>query len=235
MTAAAWMIERCSMSKLIKIDFVSDVSCPWCVIGLKSLEAALSHLAGEVEADIHFQPFELNPQMSAEGEDVAEHIARKYGSSTAQLAQTQEAITSRGAQLGFDFRFGKRSRIYNTFDAHRLLHWAEGSGRQKALKEALFTAYFSEGRDPSDHRVLEEEAAKAGLDRARARQILDSNEYADEVRAREQWYLNQGIHAVPAVIMNDRYLVQGGQPVEAFERALRQVADEMSVRPPARP
>jgi predicted DsbA family dithiol-disulfide isomerase len=219
------------MSSPIRIDFVSDVSCPWCVIGLKSLEAALSHLAGKVEADIHFQPFELNPQMSAEGEDIAEHIARKYGSSSAQLAQTQESIRARGAELGFEFRFAKRSRIYNTFDAHRLLHWAAATGKQKALKEALFTAYFSAGLDPSDHRVLEAVAAQAGLDPARARQILDSSEYAHEVRAREQWYLNQGIHAVPAVILNDRYLVQGGQPVEAFERALRQVAEEMRARP----
>lgn len=220
------------MSKSIKIDFVSDVSCPWCLIGLKSLELALAHLAGKVEADIHFQPFELNPQMSAEGEDIAEHIARKYGSSTAQLAQTQESIRARGAELGFEFRFGKRSRIYNTFDAHRLLHWAEGTGRQKALKEALFTAYFSDGRDPSDHRVLEEVVVQAGLDPARARQILSSDEYAQEVRAREQCYLNQGIHAVPAVILNDRYLVQGGQPVAAFESALRQVAEEMRARQP---
>ena len=219
------------MNNSIKIDFVSDVSCPWCVIGLKSLEAALAHLAGQVEADIHFQPFELNPQMSAEGEDIAEHIARKYGSSSVQLAHTQEAIRTRGAELGFEFRFGKRSRIYNTFDAHRLLHWAAGTGKQKALKEALFAAYFADGRDPSNHRVLEEVAAQVGLDADRARQILDSDEYADEVRAREQWYLDHGIHAVPAVILNDRYLVQGGQPVEAFERALRQVADEIRTRP----
>jgi predicted DsbA family dithiol-disulfide isomerase len=220
------------MGKPIKIDFVSDVSCPWCVIGLKSLEAALSRLAGKVEADIHFQPFELNPQMAPEGEDVAEHIAHKYGSGAAQIAQTQEAIRSRGADLGFEFHFGKRGRIYNTFDAHRLLHWAEGTGKQKALKEALFTAYFTDGRDPSDHQVLTDAAATAGLDAVRARQILTSDEYADEVRAREQWYLNQGIHAVPAVILNDRYLIQGGQPVEAFERALRQAAGEINAPQP---
>lgn len=214
------------MSNLIKIDFVSDVSCPWCVIGLKSLEAALAQLAGKVEADIHFQPFELNPQMAPEGEDIAEHITRKYGSNAAQLAQNQEAIRSRGSDLGFQFRFRQRSRIYNTFDAHRLLHWAEGTGRQLALKEALFKAYFTDGRDPSDHQVLEEAVVTAGLDPARARQILASNEFADEVRKREQWYLNQGIHAVPAVILNDRYLIQGGQPVETFERALRQAAAE---------
>ena len=216
------------MGNSIKIDFVSDVSCPWCVIGLKSLEAALAHLAGNVEADIHFQPFELNPQIGAEGEDIAEHIAHKYGSGAAQLAQTQETIRARGADLGFEFHFGKRGRIYNTFDAHRLLHWAEGTGKQKALKEALFAAYFTEGRDPSDHQVLAEVAARRDSTLSALARFSTSDEYADEVRAREQWYLNQGIHAVPAVILNDRYLIQGGQPVEAFESALRQVADEMT-------
>jgi predicted DsbA family dithiol-disulfide isomerase len=220
------------MSNSIKIDFVSDVSCPWCVIGLKSLEAALSQLGGNVEADIHFQPFELNPQMAPEGEDVGEHIARKYGSTAAQMAQNQEAIRTRGADLGFDFRFSQRARIYNTFDAHRLLHFAEGTGRQKALKEALFAAYFTDGRDPSDHQVLAEVATQVGLDPSRVRQILSSSEFADDVRAREQRYLNQGIHAVPAVILNNRYLIQGGQPVETFERALRQVVSEMSAPQP---
>jgi predicted DsbA family dithiol-disulfide isomerase len=208
----------------VQIDFVSDVSCPWCVIGLKSLEAALSALGDEVAADIHFQPFELNPQMGAEGEDVAEHIAHKYGSTAEQLAQNQEMIRARGAALGFVFDMSKRARIYNTFDAHRLLHWAESTGKQKALKQALFTAYFTEGRNPSDPQVLEDIAAKVGLDRDRAREILASDEYAAEVRAREQLYLSNGIHAVPAVILNNRYLISGGQPVEVFERALRQAA-----------
>lgn len=216
------------MTTAIKIDFVSDVSCPWCVIGLRALQTALSRMGGEVAADIRFQPFELNPQISPEGEDIGEHIARKYGSSAEQLANTQEMIRARGAELGFEFGLGKRSRIYNTFDAHRLLHWAEGSGKQRALKEALFAAYFTEGRDPSAQAVLEDVVAKVGLDAPRARQILSSNEYADEVRARERLYLNKGIHAVPAVIINDRYLIQGGQPVEAFERVLRKVAGEMS-------
>jgi predicted DsbA family dithiol-disulfide isomerase len=185
------------MSVPIKIDFVSDVSCPWCVIGLRSLEAALRQVGSDVVADIHFQPFELNPQMSAEGEDVGEHIARKYGSSPAQLAANQEMLRARGAELGFEFNMAKRGRIYNTFDAHRLLHWAEGSGKQKALKDALFAAYFTEGRDVSDPQVLESAVAKVGLDANRARQILASDEYADEVRAREQQYLSHGIHAVP--------------------------------------
>lgn len=214
------------MTTSVKIDFVSDVSCPWCVIGLKSLESALSRVAGEVTADIHFQPFELNPQMDAQGEDVAEHIARKYGSSAEQLARNQEMIRARGAELGFEFALGQRKRIYNTFDAHRLLHWAEGTGKQEALKNALFAAYFTEGRNPSDPEVLESVATKVGLDAHRVREILASNEYADEVRAREQWYLDRGIHAVPAVILNERYLIQGGQPVEVFEAALRKVAAE---------
>lgn len=216
------------MSAPIKIDFVSDVSCPWCVIGLKSLQAALGRLGEKVTADIHFQPFELNPQMGPEGQDLMEHITAKYGSTPEQVQRNREGIASRGAQLGFTFDMAKRGRIYNTFNAHRLLHWAEleGGGKQAALKEALFGAYFTDGRNPSDPDVLVELAAQAGLDPDRARSILASDEYADDVRAREQLYLRSGIHAVPAVILNDKYLVQGGQPVEAFEQALAQVAAE---------
>ena len=215
------------MSARIKIDFVSDVSCPWCVIGLKSLQAALGRLDGQVSADIHLQPFELNPQMPEEGQDLMEHITAKYGSTQEQVIRNREAIASRGAQLGFTFDMARRERIYNTFNAHRLLHWAEvegGGGRQVALKEALFAAYFTEGRNPSASQVLVDVAASVGLDPERARAILASDEYADEVRAREQLYLRSGIHAVPAVILNDKYLLQGGQPVEAFEQALAQVA-----------
>jgi predicted DsbA family dithiol-disulfide isomerase len=164
--------------------------------------------------------------MGAEGQDLMEHVTEKYGSTQEQVLRNREAIASRGAQLGFTFDMAKRGRIYNTFNAHRLLHWAglEGSGKQAALKESLFSAYFTDGRNPSDPEVLAELAAKAGLDPDRARSILASDEYADEVRAREQLYLSRGIHAVPAVILNDKYLVQGGQPVEAFEQALVKVA-----------
>jgi predicted DsbA family dithiol-disulfide isomerase len=130
----------------------------------------------------------------------------------------------RGEELGFDFQLGKRERIYNTFDAHRLLHWAGLEDRQQALQEALFTAYFSAGKNPSDHEVLANIAADVGMDRARAQLILASAEYAKEVRERERFYLEQGIHAVPAVIFNERHLIQGGQPVDVFERAIRQIA-----------
>jgi predicted DsbA family dithiol-disulfide isomerase len=216
---------RDAMNSRLKIDFVSDVSCPWCVIGLRSLEQALERI-GDAGADIHFQPFELNPLMAPEGQDIAEHIAQKYGSTPEQLARSQESIRARGAELGFIFDMNKRTRIYNTFDAHRLLHWAEIDGHQHDLKRALFAAYFTEGRNPSDREVLIDVAAQAGLDAQRAREILDSDLYAEEVRAREEFYTRQGIHAVPSVIVNDKYLIQGGQPVEAFEQALRQIAAE---------
>lgn len=212
------------MSKPMRIDFVSDVSCPWCIIGLKSLETALQRLDGEVAAELHFQPFELNPGMPPGGQDIAEHLAQKYGSSPAQVEANREAIRARGAALGFTFRMDRRGRIYNTFDAHRLLHWAELEGRQAALKHALFEAYFTEGRDPGDHQVLVELAGRVGLDTARARQILESGTYAAEVRAQEQFYQERGIHSVPAIILNQRHLISGGQAPEVFEQALRQVA-----------
>jgi predicted DsbA family dithiol-disulfide isomerase len=208
----------------MKIDFVSDVSCPWCAIGLQSLELALQRLGGEVQAELHFQPFELNPQMAPEGEEITGHLVRKYGISEQQAEANREAIRQRGAALGFTFDMDKRARIYNTFDAHRLLHWAELEGRQRELKHALLRAYFTEGLDPSDHGVLARLAAQSGLDAARAAEILASDEFAAEVREREQFYLDNGIHAVPAVIINDRHLIQGGQPPEVFEQALRRLA-----------
>ena len=207
----------------IRIDFVSDVSCPWCVIGLKSLEQALAKLDATVQADIHFQPFELNANMPAEGEDIGEHIARKYGSTEEQMAQSREAIRARGEQLGFTFAMDKRGRIYNTFDAHRLLHWAALEGRQKELKMALFDAYFTQGQNPSSHDVLLKVAGDVGLDTAKAAEVLASGAYADEVRAQERFYQQNGINSVPAVIINERHLISGGQPPEVFEQALRQI------------
>jgi predicted DsbA family dithiol-disulfide isomerase len=208
----------------LKIDFVSDVSCPWCAIGLHALEQAAERLAGQVQLDWHFQPFELNPNRGPEGQDIGEHLQQKYGASAEQREATRAAIAARGAELGFTFTAGARGRIYNTFDAHRLLHWAEAQGRQRALKHALFKAYFTDGEDPSDHAVLLRLAGAVGLDAAEAGAVLASDRYAAEVRAREQFYTQQGIHSVPAVVVNDRHLIQGGQPVEVFEQALRQLA-----------
>lgn len=210
----------------VRIDFVSDVSCPWCAVGLKSLEQAIERVGERVAVDLHFQPFELNPQMPPEGQDATEHLVQKYGSTPEQFARNRETIRACGAELGFVFN--RRDRVYNTFDAHRLLHWAalEGADKERALKHALLRAYFTDGEDVSAHDVLARLAGEAGLAAARARQILPSGEYADEVRAQERFYTERGIHSVPAVIVNERHLISGGQPVEVFESALRRIAEE---------
>jgi predicted DsbA family dithiol-disulfide isomerase len=210
----------------VRIDFVSDVSCPWCAVGLNALEQAIARVGGRVAVELHFQPFELNPQMPAQGQDATEHLVQKYGSTPQQLERSREAIRVRGAELGFVFN--RRDRVYNTFDAHRLLHWAalEGADKERALKHALLRAYFTDGEDVSAHDVLVRLACEVGLDAARARQIVAADEYADEVRTQERFYTDRGIHSVPAVIVNERHLISGGQPVEVFERALRQIAEQ---------
>jgi len=208
----------------LKIDFVSDVACPWCAIGLNALERALERLADEVQVDLQFQPFELNPAMPPEGEDAVEHLARKYGASAQQLAATRERLRERGAEVGF--QFGQRERIWNTFDAHRLLHWAGPQGKQRELKHALLRAYHTRGENPGAHDVLQRAAAEVGLDVDAARRVLESGEFADAVREREQHFQQLGVHAVPAVIIDDEYLISGGQPVEVFEQALREVAEK---------
>ena len=214
------------MPNPIKIDFVSDVACPWCAIGLKSLEAAMARVGEGLQVELHFQPFELNPQMAAEGEDTTEHLVRKYGMTAEQVAKNGEGIRARGESLGFEFRMDRRRRMLNTFDAHRLLHWAGIVGGQHALKRALFEAYFTNNQSPADHEVLVAAARAAGLDADAARDVLASGRYADEVRAAERRWHQAGINSVPAVIVNDRYLISGGQPADAFERAIRTIAAE---------
>ncbi|WP_122314574.1 DsbA family oxidoreductase [Pseudomonas cichorii] len=213
------------MTTPLKIDFVSDVSCPWCVIGLRALEQALEALGDEVQAQIHFQPFELNPNMVAEGQEIQEHIAEKYGSTPEQVKDIHENIRARGAELGFVFTQGER-RIYNTFDAHRLLHWAGLEGKQQALKQALFDAYFTDLADPSSQQTLASVAQKVGLDRLRAEAILASGDYAAEVREAEQLWISRGVSSVPTIVFNDEYAVSGGQPVDVFVGAIRQILNE---------
>ncbi len=217
------------MTTPLKIDFVSDVSCPWCAIGLKSLDQALARVAGDISAEVHFQPFELNPQMAPEGQEITEHITEKYGITPEQAHANRENIRLRGEELGFTFSKadqpgGGRSRIYNTFDAHRLLHWAGIEGKQLALKHALLRAYFTDGENVSDHDTLLRIASNVGLSTERARAILASDEYASDVRVAEQFYLDNGIQGVPAIIIDQHHLISGGQPVDVFERALREIA-----------
>jgi predicted DsbA family dithiol-disulfide isomerase len=216
------------MTQPLQIDFVSDVACPWCAVGLSALERALERLGDDVPVQLRFQPFELNPQMGAEGQDVGEHLAQKYGSTPEQQAKSREGIAERGAAVGVTFRKEGRGRIWNTFDAHRLLYWAgeQGAGKQRDLKTALLRAYHGEGRNPSDPAVLAEVAASVGLDRKQAEEILASDRYAQEVRDAEQHWHSLGISAVPSVVINNRHLIQGGQPPELFEQALRQLAQQ---------
>ena len=211
--------------KPLKIDFVSDVACPWCAVGLNALERALERSGVEVE--LHMQPFELNPTMAAEGANAAQYLQAKYGMSDEQLAVNRARIAERGAAEGFTF--GTREHVWNTFDAHRLLHWAgvEGAkGTQRALKHALLKAYHGEGLNPGAHDVLQDLAAQVGLPVERAREVLEKNEFADDVREAERFWQAAGIHSVPAVVINRQHLISGGQPSEVFEQALRQTATD---------
>jgi predicted DsbA family dithiol-disulfide isomerase len=192
----------------MRIDFVSDVTCPWCAIGLNALERALERIGKDIgNVELHMQPF------------------AKYGITEEQLAANQMRIAERGTDEGF--AFGKRSRVWNTFDAHRLLWWAgaEGPvGAQRALKHALLAAYHGEGRNPGAHDVLLELAAGAGLNADRAREVLERRDFGDEVRGAERLWQEAGIHSVPAVIINRKHLISGGQPSDVFEQALRRIA-----------
>jgi len=206
----------------LQVDFVSDVACPWCAVGLNALEQALERLKDEVAVDLRFQPFELNPQMGPDGEDSTEHLKRKYGMGDEQLAAARDNLRRRGREVGFEF--GKRPRIWNTFDAHRVIHWAGLQGRQHAMKRALLQAYQGDDRNPSDRAVLIDCARQCGLDEAQAAEVIDSQAYAAEVRQAQAVWRQAGIQSVPSVIINERHLIQGGQPVEVFEQALRQLA-----------
>jgi predicted DsbA family dithiol-disulfide isomerase len=215
------------MTTELKIDFVSDVSCPWCAVGLGALQQALARVQPDISARVHFLPFELNPQMGPGGQDLGEHLTEKYGSTPEQQAQIRENIRLRGVEVGFEFNTQGRARIYNTFDAHRLLMWAglEHPARQAALKRALLEACHGERAAMDQPDTLLTAANRAGLDRVAAEEVLSSGAYAQEVRDSQARYHAAGIHSVPAVIINDRHLISGGQPSAVFERALRQIAE----------
>lgn len=219
------------MNPNVRIDFVSDIACPWCAIGLASLQQALASTGTAPQVDLHFQPFELNPGMAPEGEDVGEHLARKYGSTAEQQAQIRDTIRQRGAAVGFDFKPEGRGRVVNTFNAHRLLHWAglQSAQAQLALKQALMQAYQGRGERVDHDDVLLAAVRAAGLDEAAARDVLQGDAYAAEVRADEQRWQQAGIQSVPAIVINGRHLISGGQPPEVLEQALRRaVVGELS-------
>jgi predicted DsbA family dithiol-disulfide isomerase len=206
----------------LNVDFVSDVACPWCAVGLASLERALASLKGEVCVNLAFQPFELNPDMQQDGVDAASYLMNKYAMSEAQLAASRANLHARGAEVGF--AFGVRSRIWNTFDAHRLMHAAGLEGRALELKRALLKAYHAEGKNPSDPAVLLECASAAGLNERSAREVIETDQYSTAVRDAEAFWQRVGIHGVPAVVIERQHLIEGGQAPHVFAQALRHFA-----------
>jgi predicted DsbA family dithiol-disulfide isomerase len=210
----------------LKIDIVSDISCPWCIIGFKALQTALKEIEPDITANIEWQPFELNPQMPPEGQEITEHITQKYQISEQQAGQNREAIKQRGLSVGYEFGNRGGGRIYNTFDAHRLLYWAKTQDKQTELQLALFDLYFKDSGNPSDHEQLLETVKSVGLDVTEANKILGSDQFTADVRQLQQYYQGAGVQSVPAVIVNNKHLISGGQPTEVFQQALLKIAQE---------
>lgn len=210
----------------LRIDLVSDVACPWCAIGYRRLEQALETLKGEIDIELHWQPFELNRDMPPEGEPILEHLCRKYGKDAASMEQSQREIMKVAEELGLNFRGAVERRANNTFAAHRVLAWAATQNQETALQLALFDAYFGEAKNPSDPEVLRDKAIEVGLDGDTAEAIARSDQYADEVRAAQQRFMEAGVSAVPGFILDGRYLISGAQPADVLVDALRQVAEE---------
>jgi len=211
------------MNNALKIDFISDIVCPWCAIGLTSLNIALERIGPATHIDFTIHPFELNPGMPAAGQAQLEHITEKYSITAEQARANREQIRVRAAAVGFTMNRDDASRVYNTFDAHRLLTWAQKKNVQSALKLVLLKAYFTDGKNIADRDVLVELAKQVGLDGSEASEILASDSFAQEVREEEALWAQRGISSVPAVVVNDRYLISGGQPPEVFEEQLRAI------------
>ncbi|MEI7530935.1 MAG: DsbA family oxidoreductase [Betaproteobacteria bacterium] len=211
--------------KTIRIDFVSDVACPWCAVGFGFLEQALENLKDEVKVEIHFQPFELNPSMPPGGEETIPYLMKKYGSEEAGIRKTQAHLVERAKQAQFEFNSNYRPKVYNTFNCHRLIYWAGTLGveKQYAMKKECLKAYFTRNENVDDRSVLLQAVKNIGLDVIRAKEILESDEYTVQVRQEQEHFQKLGINAVPSVIIENQYLVQGGQPAEVFEKTIREV------------
>ncbi len=225
-------VQNPAMSQLLKIDFVSDISCPWCAIGLAALQQALERLPA-APVSLRLQPFELAPDLPEGGEGLAAMLTRKYGTTPEQQAAHYATLRQRGAELGFEFAPESRDRIYQTLNAHRLLHWAglEHPERQLTLKQALLLACHRDRLPMDADDVLLAAVEAAGLDRERAMEILAGEEFAAAVREREAFYQQAGVNSVPTLVINDRYVIVGSRPVEQLEQALAQIAADRSGEP----
>ena len=214
------------MKPTIKIDYVSDIACPWCAVGLGNLNQAIAQLSDQVNFEVHFHPFELNPNMPLGGQDAIEHLTEKYGLSVEQVKANQANIRTKALEAGFEFHPEGRKRVYNTFDSHRLLHWAGeefGPEKQAVLKKELLNTYFCLAVNLDDQKNLIDAVTRSGLDKDRAQEVLKNNEFSKEVREEESTYTNAGISSVPSIILNDQYLLKGAQPPESFVNAFEQL------------
>lgn len=208
----------------IRVDIVSDVVCPWCIIGYRQLLKA-SEATG-IPVETYWHPFELNPDMVAKGENIREHIMRKYGSTAEQSEQARTRLSDLGEELDFTFAWSDESRIYNTFAAHQLIHWASEVGKAQDLKLALFDAYFTEGRDVSDTEVLIAVAGAIGLDTDDARAVLADQRFAETVREKETFWTSRGVSGVPTMIFDAQQATSGAQGVEIFSKVLQHMAEQ---------
>lgn len=214
------------MTDKIKIDIVSDVVCPWCSIGYKRLDKAISEMGIQDQVEIEWQPFELNPHMPKEGQNLQEHITEKYGSSLEDQKRSQEYMAEAGAELGFTFDYFDEMRMANTFEAHILLEYAKAFGKQTELKMRLTTAFFSERKDVSDRAILKQALLDVGLNAEEALANLDNDEARYELRSKEDYWKNLGVNSVPTIVFNRKSAVTGAQPVEVFKRILTEVMEQ---------
>lgn len=214
------------MSDKVKIDIVSDVVCPWCTIGYKRLEKAVIDMGIQDRVEIEWHPFELNPNMPAEGQNVQEHIGEKYGATIAQQKESQQQMTAAGAELGFTFDYFDDMRMANTFDAHMLLEYAKAFGKQTELKMRLTKAFFSERKDVSKRAVLKEALQDVGLDAEEALATLTNNKIREEVRSKQEHWKTLGVNSVPTIVFNSKSAVTGAQPVDVFKRILSELLED---------
>lgn len=214
------------MTQPLRVDIISDVMCPWCIVGYSQLAKAASD--ADIDLDVHWHPFELNPQMAEDGENLREHLAAKYGSTPEQSTQVRAQLTNLGQALGFEFNFSDTSHMWNTFRAHQLLDWAEEQGKGHDLKMALFKAHFTDAKNLSDPIVLADVTETVGLDRAEALRLLASEERAAQVRQKQQFWQQQGIQGVPAMVFQQRHLVTGAQGEANYTNILTQLVEMSS-------
>jgi predicted DsbA family dithiol-disulfide isomerase len=210
----------------LRIDIVSDVVCPWCIIGYKQLQRALDQQSDPIAVDIHWQPFELNPHLPPEGQDLREHLAEKYGASAEQSRDARSRLSELGTSLGFRFDYFDGMRIYNTFRAHQLLYWAGGKGKQTQLKLALFESFFSRRENVGDIQLLSIVAGRIGLDPGEALEVLISHRFAEVVRREQAMWLDREVHAVPMFYFNGSYPVPGAQEPATFSRVLEKLRNK---------